>query len=130
VERLRSRLQVLTSERLGMTAHGEARLVDNLARIERLLFQTRAAPVSTEERVLYQGSFVYLELHLTGFLVLNLLSHSVRSFLVAVLLFLGWMRLIFLAGSPELWPGALWTWRPPSWREPLSRLPRTRPLTV
>ena len=56
VERLRSRLDALTHERLGRPTF-QVSLVEKLARLHQVLAQTIAPPLSSEEGVLHQGGF-------------------------------------------------------------------------
>lgn len=121
VERLRSRLRVLTCERLRMRAHGEPRLVENLAHIEQLLSQTMAAPVSSEERVLHQGAFsLGRPGPRTYFILMTLLGLPPNLGPVRLLLLMGCSIMMVRSGSRAPLAEEIWLWRFPRWREPIS----------
>ena len=128
VERLRSRLEALTYQRLDMPADREFRLVDRLAHMEQLLSWTIPPPVSSEERVLRQGtcertSVPRAFLGLAGvFLVIKLFERvalpavwTVLSGGITILFFL----LLLLSGFNGRGPGRFWltrkrlVWQPP-----------------
>lgn len=151
VERLRSRLEALARKHLELPADWEFRLVDGLARLERLLSRTIAAPVSAEEQVLHQGSVLPM-FELPRFLMVlgffagmesisryvsdsaffRSLSQSPRfptnmMLIMASISLLGWCAMVTVSqvlrilAHRVLPDGKPLSWRPPRWSEPIDR---------